>query len=278
MKITCYGSRGSIPASGPNYAKYGGDTTCLFIESKSGDKLIIDAGSGIRDCGNHILQNKINKVHLLFTHAHWDHLLGFPFFKPIYISHFALEIYGYSFGLRGGIKKVVEGVFRHPYFPITSHAMRAKVTYHNVTTEPFAIGSLRLTAIPLSHPDGGYGYKIEEDGKIFTFLTDNELGSIHKGGLTMAEYAQLVSHSDLLVHDAEFKAEEYPTRQNWGHSCFLDAVSLAKKAKVKKLGLFHHNQDRPDAQIDAMVEEAQHLLKRSKVECMAVAQGQVFEL
>jgi len=134
--------------------------------------------------------------------------------------------------------------------------------------------------IPLSHPNKGMGYKFIEDGKTFVFLTDNELGYIHQGGACLDEYIKFVSFADLLFHDAEYTTEEYETKFLWGHSTYLEAIDLAIEAKVKKLGLFHHNQNRTDQEIDKIVNICRQFIseKKSELECCAVSCDMIFEL
>jgi ribonuclease BN (tRNA processing enzyme) len=137
-----------------------------------------------------------------------------------------------------------------------------------------------ITPIALSHPNQGTGYKFEEDGKCFVFLTDNELGYKHEGGLDFQDYLEFSRGADLLFHDAEYKEEEYKKTRGWGHSIFIDALNLALDAGVKKLGLFHHNQERIDYEIDAIVNDCRELIKKSRknLECFAVVQSMEFKL
>jgi ribonuclease BN (tRNA processing enzyme) len=137
-----------------------------------------------------------------------------------------------------------------------------------------------ITPIALSHPNQGSGYKFEEDGKSFVFLTDNELNYRHEGGLDFQDYLEFSRDSDLLLHDAEYKEEEYKKTRGWGHSFYKDTLNLAIEAGVKKLGLFHHNQERIDADIDAIVNDCRKEIERRghNLECFAVGQSMEFKL
>ena len=210
MRIRCWGSRGSIPVSGREYLKYGGDTTCLEIRSRDGDLIILDAGSGIRKLGNQLLAEKAECIHILFTHSHWDHLLGFPFFKPLYKKGTRIEVYGCTFA-QESIKNILSNTMQPPYFPVNLSEVKASINYHQACRGPFSIGKLIIKTIPLSHPNRGVGYKITEDEKHMVFLTDNELSYKHPGGLTFQEYEDFSRGADILIHDAEFSAEEYET-------------------------------------------------------------------
>ena len=275
MLIRCWGSRGSIPVSGKDYIEFGGDTTCLEIQSADGHLLIVDAGSGIRRLGNRIMtDNRREKLHMFFTHAHWDHLLGFPFFKPIYQKAMDLTLYGCPFAQQS-VEHMIGGTMAAPYFPVKFSDVRAHFQYRGLCVATFAIGSLLITPILLSHPNQGIGFKFTENGKSFVFLTDNELGYVHPGGLDFAAYREFVMGADLLIHDAEFTEAEYTMTKTWGHSTYNDAVRLSIEAGVKKLGMFHHNQDRIDSGVHQIESACRDIIgqRQSSLECFAVGAG-----
>ena len=272
MFIRCWGARGSIPVSGKDHLKYGGDTTCVEIQSQKGEKIILDAGTGIRRLGNVISVRKPTTLHVLFTHAHWDHILGFPFFKPLHDPRVTLNLYGGLFA-HEPVTRYVAKTMESPMFPVPIDDVLASIKHHLVSSAtPFSIGSLLVTPINLSHPNGGFGYKITEGRKTFVFLTDNELNFIHPGGCSFDNYVSFARECDLLIHDAEFTRREYSRTRGWGHSCYTDAVRLARSAGVKRLGLFHHNQDRRDKEIDSIEKSSQKLLvsHHPKISCFAV--------
>jgi len=275
MEIKCYGSRGSVPVSGEGFEKYGGNTTCLKIIADSGDIIIVDAGTGIRKVGNELLQSKITTVNILFTHAHWDHLLGFPFFKPLYNKKFNINIYGCPFMENNSTKDMISGTMVDPYTPVKLETFSAKINYYDVRYSAFEIGSIKIIPINLSHPNQGIGYKFVEGDKQFVFLTDNELGYQHPGGLEVINYVHDCLNVDILFHDGEYLPTEYPAKKTWGHSTYEQATELAIQAKVKILGLVHHNQDRTDAEIDQIVLDCNRLIKKnhSNLNCFAVSDG-----
>lgn len=279
MLIKCWGSRGSIPVSGKEFLVYGGDTTCIEIQSKNNAVIIVDAGSGIRRLGNHLIKKQQFEYSVIFTHAHWDHLLGFPFFKPLYKKRAKISMMGCPFS-RQYIEKLISEIMTPPYFPIDPSAILAKVEYLPACPAKFKIDSITVTPIALSHPGSGSGYKFEEDGKTFIFLSDNELGFSHPDGETFETYLDFCQNADLLMHDAEFTPEEYKHTRGWGHTVYPRAVELGARAKVKKLGLFHLNQDRTDSQVDEIVKDSCRILEKlgSDTKCFAVACDAVFEL
>jgi phosphoribosyl 1,2-cyclic phosphodiesterase len=279
MKISCWGARGSIPVSGPEYLKYGGDTTCLEIRSAAGDVVVVDCGSGVRRLGNGLVEEGVRRFTILFTHSHWDHILGFPFLKPIYDSRTSIDFHGCPFAQKS-IQTVIAKIMEPPQFPVNLGAIQAKLTFNEPCLTGFKIGSLQVTPIILSHPNQGLGYKFQENGSAFVFLTDNELRYRHPGGCEYKDYAAFCSGAEVLIHDAEFTETDYQRTRTWGHSTCEQAVGLALEAGVKRFGLFHHNQDRPDAKVDEMVAGCARLAgeKGSRLDCFGVTQQTVISL
>ena len=279
MKITCWGSRGSIPVSGKEYLKYGGDTTCLEIRTKSDDIIIVDAGTGVRKLGNKLMEEERYEYHFIFTHAHWDHVMGFPFFKPIFSERAKLLAHKCPFHSQF-VETVLTKIIAPPYFPVKFSEIKADISYKEACPSPFEIGSVSITPIHISNPNNGSGYKFVEDGKVFVFLTDNELGFVHPGGLAYEDYLEFCADADFLIHDAEYTPEEYKTHKAWGHTEYTRAIDLAGEAGVGKLGLFHINQERTDQEMDEIVEAAKQDLaeKGYGFECFAVGSEMTFEL
>jgi phosphoribosyl 1,2-cyclic phosphodiesterase len=277
MIIRCWGARGSIPVSGKEYIKYGGDTPCLEIRTREDDIIIVDAGTGIRRLGNALLAEGRHDFSMFFTHAHWDHLIGFPFFKPIYYRSVGINIYGCPFA-QSTVKDMLSKVMSAPHFPVDYENIHCRIDYHETCGDELVLNSMKITSIALSHPNQGVGYRFEEDGKAFVFLTDNELRYQHPGGLAFRDYREFCMGADLLVHDSEFMEDDY--RETWGHSTYKDAVQLAQESRVTKLGLYHHNQERSDEGVDAMVAASEALIRRGQapMECVALYQGMEFEI
>ncbi len=279
MKIKFWGARGSIPVSGRRYIKYGGSTTCVEVRSRKDELTIIDAGSGIRLLGKELLKNSHNRFTMLFTHSHWDHVLGFPFFAPIYSKKTRINMMGCSF-TSDPVREIIAKTMQPPGFPVKFEEISARFDFASVCNSGCDLGGLQVLPIELSHPNNGLGYKFSEGGSTFVFLTDNELGFLHPGGRTPADYVAFSRGADLLVHDADYTDEEYPRRRTWGHSTWQQALDLALKAEVRALGLFHHNQDRGDAELDRIVAECGKAARRagSKLKCFAVREGQEVKL
>lgn len=279
MLIRCWGARGSIAVSGPEYLNYGGDTTCLEIRTKNDEVIIVDAGTGIRKLGNELLNEGLQEYNIVFTHAHWDHILGFPFFRPIYVKGTRINFFGCPFAQQS-VKELVAKSMKPPYFPVNFEDIKAEIVFRGACKESFTIDSVFVTPILLSHPNQGLGYKFVEGDKSFVFLTDNELTFKHPGGLDYSDYVEFCSGTDLLMHDSEYTAKEYDEKKGWGHSTYSDALRLALEAGVKQFGLFHHNQDRTDTELDEIVEDCRNTIRcrKSGLACFGVCTGSKIEL
>lgn len=254
MKIKVWGSRGTLPTPGPHSLKYGGNTTCIEIRNKMNYPTIIDAGSGIRLFGKELMKEEdTTKICLMLTHSHWDHLMGFPFFLPAYFSKFNINVCGIA-SARNYMKHSLARQLEAPYFPVDFSQLKANFSFGCSMPGCDSCRNLKIKSIKLNHPNGGLGYKFSEDGKTFVFLTDNELGDFrHENGLHDKDYEEFSRGADLLFHDAQYTDEQYKKTKGWGHSTFNAAVELAINAKVKRLGLFHHDPDRKDDDLDKIV-------------------------
>jgi len=260
MVIKIWGARGSIPVCGQEYVRYGGDTTCIEIRTKNGRVIIVDAGTGIRRLGKALLAEGLTEYDLIFTHAHWDHVIGFPFFRPLYSGKTRLRIHGCPFA-EDFVRAMLGRMMTPPNFPVNYGDLKARIEYSEGCPEAFEIDSVTVHPIDISHPGGGKGYAFVEDGRRFVFLTDHELGHTHPGGLPYEKYLQFCAGADLLLHDAEFTGEEYERHRGWGHSSYLDALSLAMDAGVRQFALFHINQDRTDRAMDKVVEHCRRIVR-----------------
>jgi phosphoribosyl 1,2-cyclic phosphodiesterase len=279
MLVRCWGSRGSVSVSGKEFIKYGGDTTCLEIVTDNDGRVIVDAGTGIRKLGSRLVSENSCNINIVLTHPHWDHLLGFPFFKPLYKESCKINVWGPQ-PTQESVRSMISKTMSPPYFPIELKDIHADINFFSIEGKGFSIGSLNITTIPLNHPNHGAGYRFEENGKSFVFLTDNELTHTHSDGVAYEDYVKFAGGADLLFHDAEYTPEDYTRTKGWGHSVYLDTIRFAMDAGVKALGLFHHNQDRDDKGIDAIVADCRKILKEkgSGMDCFAVADGSEVKL
>jgi len=274
VQITCWGARGSIAVCGPEYVRYGGETTCLEVRTASGDLVILDAGTGIRRLGYHLAAQGKVEATLLFTHAHWDHITGFPFFSPVHDETTRLAVACCAFK-PAFVSRILEYTMAAPYFPLPLAKVKARIEYPDLCRPWFHLGGLRVETIPLSHPNGGVGYRFTEGGRSFVFLTDNELGFRHPNGVEREDYLRFCQGADFLIHDAEYTPEEYQRYLHYGHSSYLEALELALEAGVGRFALHHHNQLRTDPEVEELVEDCRQRVRAAgrSLEVMAMAVG-----
>jgi len=284
MKIKIWGCRGSIATPGSTTLRYGGNSTCLEIRTTAGQIIIVDAGSGLRNLGKAlILEKDATQIRFFITHSHWDHLVGFPFFQPAY-SPLSSITFCSGPHAQDSIRRYLTHQMEAPYFPVDFKLLKAKFDFRcgrpHMEPDNCRLDGLEVYPVSLNHPNGGYGYKFIERCKTFVFLTDNELSFQHEGGLSRAQYAEFCRGADLLIHDAQYTDDEYKLSRGWGHSSFSDTTDLAIEADVKCLGLFHHDPDRTDDDLDRQTEFCQKriYLADKAFKCFAASEGMVIEL
>ncbi len=294
MRVTFWGTRGSIPTPGPATGTYGGNTACVEVRCGS-DVLIFDAGTGIRELGLALVREFERKplvLHLFISHTHWDHIQGFPFFRPAYDVMTTLHVYG-SPGQGRSLERLLHGQMDPDYFPVAFGDLAATVHLHEFRGEDFRVGDTTISAMYLNHPGMNLGYKLSRGGRTLVYATDNEPYRAtlqHLGGRAEAgreygraldeELIRFVAGADLLVAEAQYTDEEYPARIGWGHSSLSATVTVALRGGVKALALFHHDPMHGDAVVTAMLEKAQQLIaaEGSPLRCFAAAEGLVVEV
>jgi CheY-like chemotaxis protein len=245
-----WGTRGSIPVSGPRFARHGGNTACL--EVRVGDDLcIIDAGSGIRDLGLKLVQEGPQKVPILIGHTHWDHIQGFPFFVPAYVPGFQFEIFGAS-GFGKSLDQLFGGQLDRDYFPVEMHDMAATLRFRTLAENPVRFGKIAIFWELMNHPGATIGFRIEVEGQRIGYITDNEFLKGYLGsplGLTRESeivrpyerIIEFVSDVDVLILEMQYTNEEYPKKIGWGHSSLSNAALLTKLARARRLVVTHHD-------------------------------------
>lgn len=300
MRIKFWGVRGSIPCPGPHTMKYGGNGACMELRVDDRKEIIvIDAGSGIRELGNALVKNDLPngplEIRLYLSHTHWDHIMGFPYFTPIYIPGTKMAVHGPVSYEDDPLKDVVGGQMKYRYFPINVGELASDIEYRRLSEQPDQdLGDgLILTTKFINHPITALGYRFEHQGKVFCtcydhepyrnlFITDPDHPEYDEAmaieGEAVAEEQNLAVEeffkgADLLVHDSQYTGEEYKTKINWGHSTFEHAIAAANRAGVKKLALFHHDPDRTDAQIDELAKKYCEPGKYGNTEVFFAAEG-----
>ncbi|HVG41007.1 MAG TPA: MBL fold metallo-hydrolase [Chitinophagaceae bacterium] len=263
MNVKFYGVRGSIPACGKEFQVYGGNTTCIRIFRETVNRLVIfDAGTGIRNLGKDIIAQGIHQsvINIIFSHFHWDHIQGLPFFAPAYNKEQQIGIL--VMGKERKYKDLKE-IFSLPmqmeYFPVELQSMGAQFEFLSLgDTETFY--GATVTAVPQHHTllSGSYGFRIQDESGSLVICTDLEhLNGLDDGIVTLAKDA------DLLIHDGQYTPAEYERYKGWGHSSWEQAVEVAIKANVKKLIITHHDPDHDDAFLEMMEKECQKAFPNS---------------
>jgi len=252
LRLKFWGVRGSVPVPAADYLEYGGNTTCIEINTGDG-VIIIDAGTGIRRLGMKLQEEAGGAklaLNLLLTHFHWDHIQGLPFFTPLYSAQNEIRFYaGYP---PAQLRGILEGEMSTPYFPVNFEFLPARRRFVDLNTRPLKIAGMEVHPFPMNHPQGATGFRFEAGGKVIVHASDLEHGN-PSFEQTLRKYAD---GADVLIYDAQYTPEEYETKQGWGHSTWLEATQIARDCKVKQLILFHHDPGHDDAMMKEIVAQA----------------------
>jgi phosphoribosyl 1,2-cyclic phosphodiesterase len=278
VKLTFYGVRGSIASPGKDTVKYGGNTSCVLFEPDDEIVLIFDAGTGIRHLGQHLISDS-RDIYLLFSHHHWDHIQGLPFFRPIYQRGRKIGLL--SNNLNNGDAGSVLEQMNDANFPVTSAQLQAEIEVVAFDDRgSVMIGDTRVSTIPMNHPGGGSGYRIETTHGSLVYITDNELFPPHEATTSYPEWVSFIQGVDLLIHDAMYLDDQMPKVHGWGHSLISQALQLALDAEVKRLLLFHHDPSRTDAQLDAILADSREWMasRSAQIEVFMSREGESYQL
>jgi len=263
--IKFWGVRGSTPCANTENMHYGGNTTCFqVLLPGTNDYLIIDSGTGIRNLGNEI-ENMVKniKAHIFLTHPHWDHIQGFPFFKPIYQSGNKISVH-LPLQKDGNCRKILSGHMIKTYFPVTPEMLAADIDYVTQEFGRKAYSGFDVEFMLANHPTNTAVYKIHAGGREIIFCPDNELQPVADRANT-AFYEQLkkfFNGADVLIHDGQYSRESYKERKNWGHSAWEEVVEFARKCNIKQLYLTHHDPDSDDPYLS----EVDHAIRETYVQ------------
>jgi len=268
-------------------ARYGGNTSCIEVQSARGTLVVLDCGTGGHALGQQLLSTggKGLRGHILISHTHWDHIQGIPFFAPLFEPGNEWDIYGPK-GLGQSLRETLAGQMEYTYFPVTLDQFEARVRYHDLVEGTFDIDDIRVSTHYLNHPALTLGYRLEADGATVVYSCDHEphsqeLATGH-GPVTGQDlqHAEFVAGADLLIHDAQYTAEEYPAKIGWGHSSVDYAVALGQHAGVKRVALTHHDPLRDDDALDHVIEIVKARLRKqgSTLDVFAAVEGQMVEV
>jgi len=299
MKLTFWGVRGSIPTPGKQTVRYGGNTPCLELRLEDDKLIIFDAGTGIRSFGDSLINNGESvKAHLFITHPHWDHIQGFPFFKPAFIPGNELTIVGTE-RLEKSLSEIISEQMNRIYFPVQLHDLKAKISFVPIRDEgemPVYDGLMKIMYV--NHPGFTVGYRFEYRKKILVYISDNEPFD-RAAAATLTNFEPRVKEkfnaatgdpnqrifdfcrdADVLIHDTTYTPEEYLDRVGWGHSDYLFSLRVAAEANVKRLYLFHHDQNHSDEKVDEILKKSKKEVKNRgyKFECEAAIENTTITL
>ena len=293
MHIRFWGTRGSLAKPGPKTLRYGGNTSCVEVRARDGTLIVLDCGTGAHELGVALTASgeKPIRGHLMLTHTHWDHIQGFPFFAPLFVPGNEWDIYAPG-GLGQHLETTLAGQMEYNYFPVTLAQLGATIRYHELAEGTLAIGGAQVTAQYLNHPALTLGYRIEADGATFVYAVDHEPNAAslaaHPSAPSAAEpvhaedrrHVAFLAGADLVVHDTQYTAEEYPQKEGWGHSPAETAVDYAIAAGAKRLALFHYDPLRSDDAVDGVLAVCKDRVARSgsPLDVFASAEGMTIEL
>lgn len=278
MHVTIWGTRGSVASPGAETARYGGNTACVEVRGSDGTVLVLDAGTGVRRLGTLGCQST-RRIDVLLSHLHMDHIQGLGFFAPLYDAAKDVHIWGPA-STTMPLQTRLARYLSPPFFPVHLRDLACRLHIHEVPCGDFTIGELQVTAALVCHPGPTFGYRIAGPGGTVAYVPDHEpaLGvpDFPISGEWTSGYA-LAAGVDLLIHDAQYTAEEYAERVGWGHSSIQHAVRFATLAGVRQLVTFHHDPAHSDDDIDRLLADAVATL-RPTIPVIAAAEGHTFQL
>jgi phosphoribosyl 1,2-cyclic phosphodiesterase len=262
MRAEVWGCRGSLAAPGPDTVRYGGNTSCVEVTLESGHVLVLDAGTGIRPLGTRLAAADPPELHILLTHLHLDHLQGLGFFQPLFRPDAEVHIWGPPSPVQSLAERIAI-YLSPPLFPVRLSDVPARVVFHDAPEEGAHLGSAVVRGGPVTHQGPTVGYRIDEGAHSLAYVPDHEPAI---GGALAAQPDEwmsgygLVRDVDVLMHDAQYLDAEYPQHVGWGHSAIGDTLQFARRSRVGRLVLFHHDPYHTDADLEVLLDGARRQL------------------
>ena len=277
MRVCLWGTRGSIASAGPDTVRYGGNTACAEVEGRDGTIVVLDAGTGVRRVGNTYKEPR--RLDILLTHLHMDHIQGLGFFAPFFRRDFEVHVWGPP-STTQDLRTRLTRYLSPPLFPVRLRDVAARLELHDAPMGRFEIGGLQVTAQTVIHPGQTLGYRISDGDSTMTYLPDHEPALGGDGIPSPSDWTSghdLAADADLVLHDAQYTADEYEERVGWGHSRVTDAVDLAKLARAQRLVTFHHDPAHNDKTLDEMLGVAR-ARAGDALEVMPGREGETFRI
>ncbi len=266
MQIKFYGVRGSIATPGSDTVRYGGNTSCVSVKTEDESLFVFDAGTGIKKLGEELIkQSDIKDVNLLFSHYHWDHIQGFPFFLPAYNKNQTINLLAAHLGDLNAHSVLTQ--MTDPHFPVPSDKLEATVNVLSMNDDRLFVGNNVIKTQSLNHPGGGSAYRLETPQGSMAYVTDNELDPPDTPKTSYEEWVAFLSDVDFLIHDAMYFDQERERIHGWGHSLISQTLQLAVDANVSNLVLFHHDPSRTDDQLDQIKQDSRTWMLKNNPEC-----------
>ena len=256
MIVRVWGARGSLAAPGPATVGYGGNTSCVEVELADGTTVILDAGSGIRELGQRLLERGPGLLHVCLTHLHLDHVEGLGFFGPLWASGWKLRFRGPPSTI-ATLRERVSRYLSPPLFPVGLAEVPAEASFEDVPRDRWRVGSALIEARTVQHRGPTVGYRIEEEGRVLAYLPDHEpylTAALDDEPQWISGWA-LAAGADLLLHDSQYTDAEYTSRLGWGHSSVTHTSAFARAAGVRQLAMFHHDPMRSDHELEALYDQ-----------------------
>ncbi len=299
MQAIFWGVRGSYPVPGPDTVRYGGNTSCVELLAHSGERVIVDAGTGLARLGEALASQGVRggDYHVLLSHLHWDHIQGLPFFAPAYDGDARLALHALHDDMQT-LEQIVRGVTRHDFFPTPIDALPARVSYQPVQPgRGFGALSFAVTPFRLNHPFGAVGYRIEADGVRCAYVCDTApfdlllhkqhflrgpepLDEADRRALQAlrAGVVEAIRGCDLVIYDTHYTPEEYQRFPHFGHSTPDHAIDLCTGLGVGTLALFHHAPNRTDDELDRLATYYRHRGELSGIEVVTAREGMALQV
>ena len=283
MRLRFWGTRGSCPSPGPSTVRYGGNTTCVEIRSDDGHLIILDAGTGIRELGRTLVAaagGEPIRGDVFFSHAHWDHIQGLPFFTPAFQAGNHFRLFGAP-SLFRSLEVVLRQQMSPVVFPVRFDALLARMEFREMVEHRHEENGVEVRAINVRHPGGALGFRLaphEAPERSVVFIPDNELdkfGDHADGAPTREELVEFARGARVLIHDAMYTGAEYMDHRGWGHSSYRDAVDFAIAAEAETLVLFHHDPERSDEDLQVQLGLCRQMVRErgGSVTVVAAAEG-----